>query len=574
MPKGRRRKPLPGSTSSVESRVAQPSPIREPLNGSGSPAAGYWYYAGLGLLLLLTLLAYHRTFTAGFLRWDDQFYVTENPLLSTADGLRKIWDVRARATQQYYPLTFSSFWLEYRLWGFDARGYHAVNVVLHLINTALVAGVLRALGLSPVATLFGAGVFALHPAQVASVAWIAERKNVLAGVFCFLCLRAFCRHLARSTLASYTASWFAFVAALLAKTQVVGLPLSLFTLTWLGVGKQEARRPGTLANVVEVGLLLLPFVVVALLLAVVTVGYEQAAWTPAFSFVERLLVSTNALVFYLRTVLWPVGLSPIYPQWQIDPAQPGWWFAPVLVAALFAGAAWWREQIPGLVWWGTAHFLVMLLPVVGIVSFNFFTYSFVADHFLYFSLLGAAAALGALVDVARKLSGAGTRWLALAGLLLGLAGLSYRETFHWQDNLTFWLRVQQRDPNGFLGAYNLGNHYRQTGEWELAARWYERAAAIRPRADYAFRRYAEAVRRARGPEAALAVSDGKLRSLPNFPAALVEKGIALEELGKVEEAREAYKRALALSQAGSALQREAAARLGSLATAAPRRDGS
>lgn len=532
--------------------------------------AGRAFRLGVFLLLLLTLLVYCRTFRADFLRWDDQFYVTENPVLPDPYGLQKIWDPRVRATQQYYPLTFSSFWLEYRLWGLDARGFHSVNIGLHLASTALAVVVLRSMGLSPWASLFGAGIFALHPAQVASVAWVAERKNVLAGIFSLLCLWAFCRHLGRPTLASYGTAWLMFVAALLSKTQVVGLPVCLLALARVRNGRWGATGAATSVTVAEVALLLVPFALVGLLLSLVTLGYEHAEWTPSLSLVERLLVSTNALVFYLQTLILPFGLSPIYPRWQIAADEPLWWLAPLILATLAGGVIWYRRFVPPLAWWGAVYFLVMLLPVLGVVPFNFFTYSFVADHFLYFSLFGAGAALAAVSEVTAESSRGGWRWLALAGLLLGLSGLSYRETLHWRDNLSFWLRVQQRDPDGFLAAYNLGNHYRQTGQWDLAAREYGRAARIRPRADYAFRRYAEALRKTQGPQAVLAASEDKLRGIPNFAAAFLEKGIALEELGRVEEAREAYRRALSLSPVASPLHREVNIRLESLAAPSSR----
>lgn len=533
----------------------------------------------LGLCALL-FFAYLRVLNAEFLRWDDQYYVVENPLLKDPEGLSKIWDPFARATQQYYPLTFSSYWLEYQLWGLDARGYHAVNVLLHGINVLLLVAFLRELGLSAGSSAFGAGLFALHPVQVASVAWIAERKNVLAGAFVLISLLAFTRFLKHSRVRAFVLSWVAFLLAMLSKTQVAALPLALFTLGLvLQPGSGGGGRPGgaiTLRGAAALGASLLPFFAVAAALSLLTIAYEVKEWTPEFPLLDRLLIAANALGFYVRTILMPIGLSPIYPQWQLDRAAFSWWLAPLLFVVLGALAWQYRSRIPLLCLWGCGFFLFLLLPVLGLRTFNFFTYSFVADHFVYFSMIGVSVAVARAWDLlpaetppTDKAFGRVRHrlWGGFAGtVLVVLALLTQLETRHWRDNLSFWLRVRERDPRGFLALYNLGNHFRERGEWAQAAEYYASASAIRPRADYAFRRYVDAVRRAEGALAAVEACDKRLAAQPGFPAAYLERGISLEHLGQVAEASEAYREALRLSPRGSPIAFEAQQALQRLAS--------
>ena len=146
-------------------------------------------FAAAGLLVVLVAAAYAPVFDAGFI-WDDDDYVTRNVTLRSLDGLRRIW-LEPGAVPQYYPLVHTSFWLEYHLWGLRPRGYHAVNLALHAMNAVLLWLVLRRLAV-PAAWL-AAAVFAVHPVHVESVAWIAERKNVLSGVFYLCALLAYLR---------------------------------------------------------------------------------------------------------------------------------------------------------------------------------------------------------------------------------------------------------------------------------------------------------------------------------------------------------------------------------------------
>ncbi len=533
-------------------------PLSEPGVRIGS-RRDVWLAAAL---VVLVLVAYAPTFTADFVRWDDQFYVTENPLLQEPGGLRAIWNPSDRRAPQFYPLVFTSYWVEFRLWGLDPRGYHAVNVALHTASSLLVLALARGWGFSSWAAALAAAVFALHPVQVASVAWIAERKNTLGGFFFLLAFWCYWRARLHRSNGWYVASFFAFGAGLLSKTQVVALPLSFLLAEWASAQGPSKRQRITFWT--EGLVRLLPFFALAGMLALVTVRFEHDRWPPQpFSLLERILIAGNAVGFYATQVIWPEGLSPIYPKWTLDPSALRWWIAPALVLLVGATILWMRHRIPRWILWGVAEFLLGILPVLGLVPFNFFTYSFVADHFLYFSMLGAGAIAAQVAEVCLPRAPRATRAVAAASVL-GMSILTFYESTHWRDNLSFWLHVRRRDPDGFLANYNLGLHFRQAGEWERAAAYFRQAARARPNADFVFRRYTEALRAARGNEAVIQACSERIAQDPNFAPAYVERGYSSELLGRFSDARADYERALRTAPPGSAWREQARQRLAAL----------
>jgi hypothetical protein len=563
MGKQRNRKARPPATGA---HAATPPPLPATPAANSPPRQTSWpLWAYATALLLATTLAYLPTFNAGFVRWDDQYYVEENPLLPDADGLQKIWNPFGHDTQQFYPLVFSAYWLEYRLWGLDARGYHAVNVGLHAVNALLVLCVALELGVSTPVAAATAAVFALHPVQVASVAWISELKNTLSGVFYLLCALAYIRHRRRGAWSTYGLCLLAFVGALLSKTQTVTLPATLLLADWALQRLGRIRR----ASLVNVAARFVPMLVLGAVAGWITMRFEQEPWTRTFTFTDRLLIIANAAVFYARTFFAPFWLSPIYPEWHVMASDWQWWAAPIVCAVGVGVLVLGRRRLPDLVMWGIAHFYVVLIPVLGLFSFNFQTYTLVADHFLYLSILGGGLAVAVAAERAfdtRQLPSRQPVIAAAALLLLTGCGVqTYLECLHWRSNLTFWTRVRDRDPDGFLANYNLGNHYRHTGQWPQAVPFYRRAAEIRTKVDYPFLRYVEALDHASGAQAVVDMCTQRLARNPQFYLASFQRGISQEQLGHVHEALQDYERTLQLAPRGSGPWSEAEQRHARLA---------
>src|SRR5437763_11951468 len=266
------------------------------------------------VLAVLTILVYRPAWNGGFL-WDDDIYITKNELLTAPDGLRRIW-VSFDSPSQYFPLVYTTFRVEHAFWGLNPTGYHWVNLLLHVANALLVWAVLVRLKV-PGAWLAGA-IFALHPVQVESVAWITERKNVLMGFFFLLTLLAWLAFVDERTKRPwpfYALALIFYMLALSAKATACTLPAALFLILWLQKKAINWRRTFEI----------LPFLVLGLamgLLAMWWERYHQGTSRAAITFlspIERVLVASRAVWFYLSKLIWPSNLTFIYPKWTISP---------------------------------------------------------------------------------------------------------------------------------------------------------------------------------------------------------------------------------------------------------------
>ncbi|GIW45039.1 MAG: hypothetical protein KatS3mg077_2321 [Candidatus Binatia bacterium] len=512
------------------------------------------------VVLLLALLgaAYAATLSANFVRWDDQFYVSENPLVQSPEGWKAFWNPTDRRSPQFYPLVFSSYWIEYRLWGLDARGYHLVNLLLHGASSVIAYCLVRWWGFEAPLAFLASSIFALHPVQVASVAWISERKNTLSGFFLLLAFASYWKWYRERSTAWYAVSFCCFAACLLSKTQPVLMPVSFLLAQWAA---ERSRRECAVQPWWERGMGALPFLAASLVMAAITARFEHDRWPPLpIPWPERLIIAANALGFYITAVLWPAGLSPIYAKWDIQIHAWQWWVAP-LGWACAAILGWrWRDRLHPWVVWGLGHFVFGIFPVLGFVPFNFFTYSYVADHFSYFSMIGA----GVVAAVLLQSLPVRTRFPRTAvpiALALLCAALSFRQALHWRDNLSFWLAVREHDPEGFLPNFNLGLHFRREERWDEALRYFRAAAEARPYAGFVFRRYAEALLHARGASAVLDMCSQWLRKRPGFAPAYLERGRAWEQTGNWSEAARDYEEAARYAHNDTATAEEARVRL-------------
>ena len=432
-----------------------------------SPVAREWLASAS--LLLLALVTYFPALAGTFL-WDDDAHVTA-PALRSLAGLWRIW-TDPFATQQYYPLTHSVFWLEYRLWGADPVGYHVVNVVLHVTSALLLRRILVRLGV-PGAWL-AAAIFVVHPVHVESVAWITELKNTLSGVFYLAALLVYLRfdppgsrsepgttRPARAWRA-YALAFGLFVCALLSKTTTVSLPAAILLIVWWKMGRVEWRR-----HVLP----LVPFFLVGAAFGLTTawielrvVGAEGAAF--AFTAVERLLIAGRAVWFYAGKLLWPDPLIFIYPRWTID--RSVWWqyLFPLAAIAALGALAVARSRIGRGPLAAALFFGGTLVPALGFFNVYPFMYSFVADHFQYLASLGlivlGVAVITTWLDRARPEWKQAGRVVAVV-LVAVLAVLSWRQAHLYADVETLYRDVIARNPSGSMAYVNLGSAYARQG---------------------------------------------------------------------------------------------------------------
>jgi tetratricopeptide (TPR) repeat protein len=369
------------------------------------------------LLVLVTLLVYSPSMRGEYL-WDDRDSIPNNELLRTSAGLLKIWTEPAAnpVTEQHYPMLYTSYWVEYQLWGANPLGYHLNNILLHALNSLLVLLLLQQLRI-PGAWL-AAWIFALHPVHVESTAWIVERKDLLSCCFYLLAAFAFLRFLDGRRWQSYTAALVLFSCGMLSKTMIISLPLALLLVVWW---KRDRLTTGDWLPLVPLGILGgLLFLVSHDMLLHPKAVIDRATFVETFGlgYLERLLVAGRAIVFYARKLVAPVGLSALYPLWDVRLAVIWQWAFPALVGASLGSLWWWRAKIGKTPLVAVLFFCITLGPALGFVSFYLMAFTFVADRFQYLACLGPIALFSA------ALSGLRFKWPVRAGCVLLLIALS------------------------------------------------------------------------------------------------------------------------------------------------------
>jgi len=492
------------------------------------------------LLFAAALVAYYPAHAGGLLL-DDDLHITV-PGLRTLGGLWRIWfDVGA--TQQYYPVLHSAFWLEHRLWGDSVLGYHLVNVLQHAGAAGLVVVLMRRLGLP--GGWLAAFLFALHPVCVESVAWIAEQKNTLSTLFALGAAIAYLDFDRDRRLSRYWLALGLFALALLSKTVVVTLPAVLLVVAWWRRGRIDLRR-----DVVP----LLPWFALGAAASLVTFSVEHALLagvgaTFRLSPVERVLLAGRAFWFYVGELLWPSGLTFYYPKWHVT-ASEGWQFVFPVAAAALAAALWLlarRTRGP------LAAFLCFagtLFPVLGFFNVEWFVFSYVADHLQYLSILcfliPASAALaiasGRLPPARRRLAiWAAGAWVAALG------ALTWKQCARYGDPVAFYRVALALNPASAAAHNNLGVVLSKLpGRLPEAIAEYEAALRLGPNAPEGHANLASALLKdpARHAEAA-AHLEIALRLLPGRKATHDMLAEALTDLpGRLPDAIEQYEESL------------------------------
>src|SRR5438067_4894702 len=430
-----------------------------------------WFFCLI--LAVVTLLAYQPAWHGGLL-WDDDFNVA-TPQLRSLDGLRRIWFV-PRTTLQYYPLLYSSSWLQERFWSDSPTGYHLVNLLLHIGCVVLVLKILRFLRIpgAELATI----VFALHPVNVETVAWITERKNTLSGVFGLAATLWYLKFDEGRSRRSYALALGLFLLGLLSKTAVVTLALALLVIFWWKRGAISWRRDV---------LPLIPFFLLSAAAGLMTswVEYGNIAYKAsslALSPVDRCLIAGRAFWFQLEKVLWPSNLMFVYPRWVINAAV--WWqyLFPLAVLGLL-GILWSLRRWSRAPLAGVLVYIFLLLPSLGFLYIYFFLYSFVADYWQFLACLGIITPCASgIALVAGRLK----RWEAWLerGTILLLAGvlllLTRQQSRMYTNVETLYRTTIARNPACWMAYCNLGNILYQANRIPEAMDLFNQALRIKP----------------------------------------------------------------------------------------------
>lgn len=532
-------------------------------SGPSAPVAPVWSARdgwAAAVLLALTLFVYSPALDGEFL-WDDPAHVTRPELQSLA-GLARIW-FEVGATQSYYPVLHTAFWLQHRLFGDEPWPYHVVNVLLHTLNACLLAALLRALwswrdaaapaaraaptAAPAVAAWLAAAWFALHPVCVESVAWITEQKNTLSTALYLLAALGYLRFLARPRRLAWLVAFALFLLALGAKTMTVTLPAAWLVVLWWKRGALSLRR-----DVWP----LLPWFAAAVALGLVT-SWVESEWigadlvVPDLPWAQRVLLAARILWFSLGQLVWPDDLTFFYPRWDVA-TQAGEWMPHLLLAlAVTAALWWWRTRARGplaawLLYGGT------LFPVLGFFKVFSFSFSYVADHYQYLAIpIATGAAAAALMRVAAHFGQTGLRTAPAAGILVAvvLLVLARGQSGLYRDDITLFRANIAANPESWMGHHILAHRVGRTpGGRAEAIALYRRALELKPDNPDSLAALAGLLVREPGHrEQAIALFTEALRLRPGFAEA--HNGLANELAalpGRLDEAIAHYETALRL----------------------------
>ena len=469
-------------------------------------------YVMLGLVLAATLAAYVFNFGNTFVDWDLRAY--QNVLTSTDywnTTVKLFTDFHGKVVPGYYaPLSSVSMMLDKALVGSEEplpRLTLVINLLFHCCNGILVFILIRWLGGRVDVALVTAAIFLLHPVQVPSIAWFAQRKAVLAGTLYLGGFIAYVKYARAAAFRNYFASLVLFVLAMLTKPTVAVFPLALWvTVLWPPWSQGTVRQVlptdhvssgcevtpklsflGLVGNRLSTLPALLPLFAISLAFGLIIIeseGVGTETYVPDMPALDRLLVAATSLWFYVQKVLVPVSLSPLYPQWGVDPWSPLWWL-PLLatIGALIAGVVF-RQRIGNLGVWGILNFLIPLIPVSTLFKFGYLRLAFVSDHFLYLSMVGIAACIAVAADaVWRRVSGV-VRYVWGAVVVAYLVFLTYQTVGYvkvWENSETLWSHCIQYAPENWMGHNYLGHALLDSGKLSDAAKSFKKTIDLKER---------------------------------------------------------------------------------------------
>jgi len=446
---------------------------------------GLWQRAALIAAIIIAVAVVYLPALRGDFVWDDTLLITGNPLLRSYSGLLEIWS--GGRTADYLPLTNTVFWIENHLFGEDATGYHAVNILLQVANALLVWRLLERLNI-PGAWLAGL-IFGIHPIHAESVAWISELKNVLSMFFALLSTLCFLELDDKQVLNSavtYVGSLVFFALAILSKTQVVFLPIVLLLCVWWR-GEKHAGNMTSL-NFRRAVIRCWPFFLIALVLGLVTIWFQNRGIGEEEivigSFARRLVNAGIAVWWYAGNLFAPVRLMAIYPEWRFDSPRASEWLPLIALLGLLIG--FWHRRNHGTrgAFFALACFVVALVPALGFVRMAYLrSGTLVADHFQYFADVSLLAFFSACVAFvwARPQRGTKIATIVVVTLLLGAMGtyaFSRAEVYRneetlWQDNLS-------KNPDAWQAHIQMGQRLFMQERYAEAAYHSRRAAELKP----------------------------------------------------------------------------------------------
>jgi tetratricopeptide (TPR) repeat protein len=502
-----------------------------------------WICVGL---LILTWAVFGQTLRYDFVNYDDPSYVYQNTRITSGINLANVaWAFTHVHSENWHPLTTITHMLDCRLHGLNAGGHHFTNVLLHCVDVVLLFLALQQMTGALWRSAFASAVFAVHPLHVESVAWIAERKDVLSALFFMLTLLAYLHYTRGPSISRYLTVALVIALGLMSKPMLVTVPFVLLLLDYWPLGRFEAHRSNTARQALQLVLEKAPLIGLSAVSSMVTFLAQRGAigWTEQLPVPERISNALVAYVVYIRQMSWPAGLAVFYP--HPENRLPAWEIslALMVLVAITAAAFVFRKQAPYLVT-GWLWYLGMLVPVIGLVQVGWQGH---ADRYAYLPQIGLYIAVAwAVTDLTRSWRFRRIVLGAAAVLIIGaLSCCAWFQTSYWRDSETLFTHALAVTSNNDVALNNLGIIFLDKGQLDDAISKLQAAIDLRPENAPAHDNLAKALLK-KGQASEAMVHYRKFLELePANVEARNTLGTALIQQGHVREAIDLWQEALA-----------------------------
>jgi tetratricopeptide (TPR) repeat protein len=442
-------------------------------------------------LALLNVLVYASVRRFELVNWDDSTYITENPtVLGGLTWSSAWWALTTGHSPYWHPMTWLSHLIDVSLFGTDAGAYHVTNLLIHIANTLLVFDVFRRMTGATGRSAFVAALFAVHPLHVESVAWIAERKDVLSTFFLLLTMRVYLVYVEHPRWTRYALMLVLYGLALMSKPMVVTLPVVLLLLDIWPLGRlviggradlrHERQRPRPQRRTRVIGEKL-PLLALALATSVATVIVQHRvgamAGLAALPWQTRVGNATIGYVAYLWKTIWPTHLAAFYPLFDLSAVRVTLAAATLIAITVLAISA--RQRHP-YVFVGWLWYVVTIAPVIGLLQAG---EQGMADRFMYVPMIGLLVIVAwGVPEIVERQTTHGSWLVAIGAIVLVAASAvaAHAQTAHWSDSIALWQHATRVTPNSYIAFENLGQALRETGQLEASRRNYEQALVLAP----------------------------------------------------------------------------------------------
>ena len=504
-------------------------------------------------LAFVTFAVFRQVNQFDFINFDDPAYVTENSHIQsgiTQNGIR--WAFSTTHAEFWHPLTWLSLMFDYQLFGLNAGGYHLTNLILHILSALLLFWLFNRMTGAVWKSAFIAAFFALHPLHVESVAWIAERKDVLSAFFWMLTLCFYVYYTEKPAIRRYLPVLVCFVCALMSKPMVVTLPIVMILLDYWPLGRFQLKN--TESNLMEVAqgkrfLWLLwektPFFILSAVFSIITLYAHYNPSAKYFTLSSRLANASVSFVTYLEKTLWPCDMAAFYP---FSDQLPVWYVlgATLLILVISTAVIVMAKRLPYL-FAGWLWYAIILLPVIGIIQIGDFA---MADRYHYLPSIGIAIGLAWGIPLLIKSEETRNNILFPAGIavLSILAILSWQQCGYWENSITLFSHTLQVTKDNYLAHNAIGTALSDEGKIEEAIDHYNKAIRLEP--NYIRSYYNRGNAYARLGQYQRAIDDlNKAISLnPDYFKAYNSRAINYAKLGQLKNAIDDFNKAIRLKE--------------------------